>query len=121
MRWLSFFGLLLLAWPCSAALNRVYPYSAAANLRVAAYEDSIFTIWKSTTNEFMKFEVDGSTSEFSLSTTTLFAIKQVLINEMIDKDIEQYFVWPSTTCPKDWKGWGLDHINNNPVPVACFQ
>lgn len=45
--------------------------------------------------------------------------KLQFINEVIDKDVEQYMVWPGTDAPKGWQGWCLKTINGNPVPVVC--
>jgi hypothetical protein len=119
MKWLPLpLFLLCLASLVYGSLNKTYPTSATTEIRMEMVTDNIGTIWKSTTTEFMRYEVDGSTTEFSLSTRTVEAIKLSLLNEMIDKDIEQYLVFPGTSTT-NWKGWCLRMINNNPVPVPC--
>lgn len=92
----------------SGALNKVYPLSATAELRINTYVDAISTIYNST------YTIHGSTQ-------MVRDIKLRWINEVLDNDIEQYMVWPSTTCPADWKGWGLQVINGKNVPIPCSK
>lgn len=147
----KFFWLLLLTTPCPAALNRVYPTSATAGLRMAVYTDVFSTIYKSTDTVQvstwttiggtwtvipsdqiialdMAVRVSSTTWTLQRSTVSISEytdmvfneIKTRNINEVLDKDVEQYLVWPSSSAPDaTWKGWCSEIINGNLVPVAC--
>ena len=47
--------------------------------------------------------------------------KITAVNEVLDKDIEQYLVWPGPSSIAGWKGWCLTYINGKPVPTICIQ
>lgn len=141
--------LLLLQTVCYAKLNQTYPTSATTVLRMETYTDSIGTVYSSSWtvnstawtyfgstatwisgNQHVYgsiFKVNGSTwniisSSWTLENYTnmlLDEAKQRWIGEVLDKDIEQYLVFPSSTCPPGWQGWGLQTINNKPVAVPC--
>jgi len=106
---LKVFSFLLIIGVCpisNGALNKVYPLSATADLRVTAYVDAIATVYNST------YTVKGSTQIINNA-------KNHWVNEILDNDLEQYMVWPSATCPIGWKGWGLKVINGHNVPIEC--
>ena len=43
-----------------------------------------------------------------------------LINEVLDKDVEQYMVWGGTVAPPGgWLGWCSEIKNGNIVPIVC--
>jgi hypothetical protein len=113
------FSILFFVSSAEGALNKTYPTAATTVLRLDAYNDEIKEIWKSTTTEFMRYEVDGSTTEFGLSASTIESIKLQWINEVVDKDMEQYMVFPSSYVPlesKPWLGWC---INSSHIYIPC--
>lgn len=74
-----------------------------------------------------KWSVENSTYILKISTYSLqefidlvvFETKMTVLNEVMDKDMEQYIVWPGTSPPKGWLGWCQKIINGRPVPVPC--
>jgi len=81
---------------CFGALSKTSPTSTTTKNRIDAYNDAMKTIY--------------------LSTQTQDSV--VLINEIVDKDVEQYMVYPSSYVPKDskpWLGYCWDSINKKSV------
>ena len=129
-------------------LNKTYPTSATTNLRMETYVDeastianSSWTIRQSTwtyfgstrtyTNGnhyiFGSYSVDGSTWNIKQTSWTYNSyIDMVLeeamnmwITEVLDKDIEQYLVYPATTCPEGWQGFCFQLINGTTIYKNC--
>ena len=64
------------------------------------------TTW--TLGDFLKFTVDETRSQ--------------IINEILDQDVEEYLVWPSTTIYPTygtWQGWCLKLVNGKYIPGSC--
>lgn len=130
-------------------LSKTYPTSSVTTVRLSAYLDEIYTTAKSTwTVEIGTYTFFGSTRTYidedqyvtgetyinegstwvaHIALWTLQEYSDILledakirwISETLDKDIEQYLVWPSTNCPAGWKGWGSKVIGETIVPVSC--
>ena len=88
------------------ALSKTFPTSPVTIIRLSAYQDVINTIYNST------YTVSYSTHDWDTSSN-------YLINQIVDDGIEQYMVFPSTTCPSDWKGWKQKEVNGKLIPDAC--
>ena len=147
MKQISFL-LLIFPQIAFGALNKTYPTSAVTNLRIETYVDAFSTIYNSTysigvstwvilNSKYIYFtpsKINGF--EYSLinsswtKTNIEFELKDILdmvvnqskiefINNVLDSDIEQYLVWPSTSAPKDWDGWCMEKINGKDIPISC--
>jgi hypothetical protein len=83
----------------------VYGYSAKAGVVESSFTWIIYqSSW--TINEFM----DNLVQEERL----------LGINKILDHDIEQYLVFPSTgACPPGWLGWRQGLVNGKLIPVSC--
>lgn len=136
-----------LCFPLFGELNKTYPTSPVTTLRLETYVDAIETIHNSTytiqTSTWISL-IDhpkvyvklndpiygyvligtGTVVASSWTASQFFDMavktaKYKLIEEVLDNDVEQYMVWPSTDCPFGWKGWGNKVINGNNVPSVC--
>lgn len=73
-------------------------------------------------------KVSSTTWKLQRSTVTIEAYTKMVVeetklrimNEILDKDVEQYMVWSGSTTPDGgWKGWCSDIINGKLVPIVC--
>ncbi len=93
------------------------------------YNGSFFTFPDKTITGYI-YKLNGSTWTLSGSTWTLQEYTDLILNQgklhylndVIDEDLEQYMVFTSSFLPygmETWKGWCVQTINGNKVPVAC--
>jgi hypothetical protein len=81
--------------------TKMYPTAATVQIRMDTYMDAIATIYNSTSTD----SVD-------------------LINKIVDADVEEYLVFPSSYVPVDsqpWAGWCEQNINGKLIPSVCSQ
>jgi len=106
-KWKAFSFLILISVSCSGELSKTYPTSATTELRIEAYMEAITTIANSTYTVSYSTEDWDNTSDY-------------LINQILDQDVEQYLVLPSTyDFTGNWKGWCDSIVNGNHVPIIC--
>lgn len=142
------FFILLVPSLLDGALNKTYPTAATTNLRIETYVDGISTMHNSTwTVNVSTWGYFGSTMTWinndyvtgyvytvenscwtvkhaswtvsNLLDSYMEVVKYKLVDKILNQDIEQYLVWPSTVAPAGWKGWCLDKINGKDVPIVC--
>lgn len=144
----SLFIFLLVPSLLDGALNKTYPTAATTNLRIETYVDGFATMhnsswtvnvstWGYLGSTMTWLNNDNVTGYVYTVNNSCWTVKQAtwtvknllelyteslktrIVNKILDQDIEQYLVWPSTTAPRDWKGWCLDRINGKDVPITC--
>lgn len=94
-KWLLlFFALSSVSYVSYGVLSKTYPTSPVTQIRMDAYMDSITEIYNSTSTDSV-----------------------ALINRILDNDIEEYLVLPSTyNATGNWKGWCMA---SNGVAIPC--
>lgn len=117
-----------------AALSKTFPTSPVTVLRLECYLDVFKTIYNSSVTADGSRIVSLSTAPFTLqinpSTSTPRIIyepgvktedelKLLWINEILDRDVEQYLVFPSSEAPTGWLGWCSRKSGIKIVPVPC--
>ena len=87
-------------------------------IRLGAINDQVYGYtWTMQGSSYVVVATSWSLKDYS--NIIVEQAKYQFINEIIDKDVEQYMVWNGTDCPSGWKGWGSKIINGNTVPVTC--
>lgn len=130
------------------AQSKTYPTSAITVVRMATYMDELTTIAKSTwTLPVSTWTYFGSTQTYvhpmnvnvviytgttvinqqwpldKLINNVVEETKYHVLNEVMDQDMEQYVVWPSSSTTglvgAPWTGWCNSVVNGNDVPIPC--
>lgn len=88
------------------ALSKTYPSGPVTELRFEVFNQVFKDIYEST------YTVSYSTHDWDTSTN-------YLINEILDKEVEEFLVFPGTSAPTGWLGFCQDTINGKLVAIDC--
>lgn len=132
-----------------AALSKTFPTSNVTKVRLSGYYDGIRTTalstdtikvgqWDSIASSYTWIHndqhVDVSYYVYEGTNTVVIPHSMTLqeytdliieetrlrvINEIVNQDLEIYFVWPGTSPPRGWVGWCQGEINGRNIPVLC--